>query len=416
MEPKRDIFEELIKETLRDTAPEPSENVWKGISRQMAWKEFVRFDFTNFTSNIYQIVAVTMVGISLTAVLVTTLIQPTEKEKNIKEQPRQEMTDKSLEQHFEKAKPTDQRIVQPAIPASPIPSQRITIQGKIESEVVPESPNPKISRETIDFRPSAISSIIGIKFGNIISRGGKAIMPAPLRGEEKAKWQIAAGANWTWNRMQIPSTPDNFRYDFNTLGLHANASKGRFRVGAGFSYQRLFDPIPYQVNYKTYDSTGFIINVHYYMPDPNNPDMVILITSKETIYDSVAHSITTLTTGTYDYLTLPLSTGYEILRIRNLSVFLDGIATLQFLLRKKEPAPAFYNPLKSSLTIEATLPRRKNFLIDLGASISLEYKLFNRVRLVAGPTMRWWLQPLSDAPQSGKPSAWGFNAGLEYDF
>ncbi len=416
MESKRDIFEELIKDALQDMAPEPSAKVWKGIVRRLSWKEFLRFDITNFTSNIYQIAAVSLAGVSLTALLLTAVIQSREQESEKKEPPRQELTEDIQGQPNQStdALTTEEPVKEPVEKSQPVLQQAKHLEEPIPQPSIEITQTHQI-RYSITFRPSPKYSLLKTQYPTLASSSDELHKPALLK-DEKAPWQINLGASWSWNRMQIPEATGDYRYNFNTLGLKANAVKGNFRFGAGLAYQRLFDQLPYQINYKTYDSTGYIFNVHYYMPDPKNPDMVILITSKETVYDSVKHSTLAFTSGSYDYLTIPFSVGYKLLIFNKFSIFMDGNATLQFLVHKNEPVPALFNSYKSSLSMEADLPRRKNLLIDLGAGLTLEYTIFNRLNLIAGPSWRWWLQPLSNNPEASKPSAWGIKAGIDYKF
>lgn len=416
MESKRDIFEEIIKDALQDMTPEPSATVWKGIIRRLSWKEFLRFDFTNFTSNIYQIAAVSLVGLSLTAVLLTSVLQPHKQELAKKEPLRQQLTEDIQGQPNENENTivTEKTVQKPAQKFQTIIRQ---VESKEEPLLQPriENTQPTQLRNSITFRPSPKYSLIKDQYPTLASPSAELHKPVLLK-DEKAPWQISLGVSWSWNRMQIPMATGDYRYNFNTLGLKTNTVKGNLRLGAGLAYQRLFDQLPYHINYKTYDSTGYIFNVHYYMPDPKNPDMVILITSKETVYDSVKHSTLAFTSGSYDYLTIPLSVGYKLLGFKQFSIFVDGNATLQFLVHKNEPTPALFNSLKSSLSMEADLPRRKNLLIDLGAGLNIEYTIINKLVLIVGPSLRWWMQPLNDSQEANKPSAWGLKAGIEYKF
>ena len=419
MEPKRDIFEELIKNALHDMAPEPSPKVWKGISRSMAWKEFVRFDFINFTTNIYQIAAACLVGVSLPAIIFTISIQPTDRELTKQVHPPYDLSPQTPASIIKKAPIDNFQKDQQATPVnSPAPLVHpADAPHEIESTyTLAKPPSTSLEKEIASFRLEPQNAYIEANDKVSIIPLNETSKPAAIQNEAKTSWRWAMEAIWSWNHMKIKYTPDKYNYDFNTLGITLYIQKNHLKIGAGMAYQRLFDRLLYKVNYNTYDSTGFIYNVHYYMPDPANPGTVILITSKETLYDSIKHTINTYTTGTYDYLNLPLSVGYQIITFKHLSVFFEGTATFQFLLKKNEPTPASYNSLKSSLVMEATLPQRKSFMIDLGPGISLEYRILNKVNISATPSLRWWPQSLSDNEQATQPTAWGVKFGFKYNF
>ena len=70
METKRNHIDELFKKSLEGFAPEPSPQVWKGISRKLSWKEFVRFDFTNFSANLFQVAATGIAAVAIVGVVV----------------------------------------------------------------------------------------------------------------------------------------------------------------------------------------------------------------------------------------------------------------------------------------------------------------------------------------------------------
>lgn len=418
MDTKRNIFDESIKNVLQDMAAEPSARVWKGISRKLAWKEFVRFDFSNFTSNIYQIAAVGIAGLSLSALLVTTVIKPwADKPEKLPAPVQETLVQPTLPEEESQTTSADATL---PTPISQQPGRHtVSVTPAVNPPVlVEESAKPTFyqrQQSTIQ-RLGSRKAFLAIDYKASIVPGDTGARIIFLPKAEKGPWQLNLGIGWSWNRMHIATTPEAFDYNFSTLGLSFMAQKGNFRTGVGIGYHRLFDRLPYQINYKTFDSTGFVYNVHYYMPDPAHPEMVILVTSKETLYDSVNHTVTSYTTGSYDYLTVPVSIGYRVVAYKNLSITADGSLSMSWLLHSNEPTPALFNPLKSSLALEADLPRRKNFLLDLQAGLSLEYTLFGKINLTAGPAVRWWLQPLSDAPGADKPSAWGLKAGLRYKF
>lgn len=418
MDTKRNLFDESIKNVLQDMAAEPSAKVWKRISRKLDWSEFVRFDFTNFASNIYQMAAVGITGLSLSALLITTVIKPWEDKREILPAPEQETLVQPTWPEEESQPPTPDSAF--PTPVSQQPSRHtVSFTHAVNLPVlIEESSTPPFEqRQQSTIRPlGSRKAFLALDFKASIIPGDTSARIVFLPKAEKGPWQLNLGISWSWNRMHITTTPEAFDYNFSTLGLSFMAQKGNFRTGVGVGYHRLFDRLPYQINYKTFDSTGFVYNVHYYMPDPAHPEMVILVTSKETLYDSVNHTVTSYTTGSYDYLTIPLSLGYRIVAYKNLSLTADGSLSMSWLIHSSEPTPALFNPLKSSLALEADLPRRKNFLLDLQAGLSLEYTLFGKINLTAGPALRWWLQPLSDAPGADKPSAWGVKAGLRYKF
>lgn len=418
MDTKRNIFDESIKNVLQDMATEPSARVWKGISRKLAWSEFVRFDFTNFASNFYQIAAVGIAGLSLSALLITTVIKPWEDKPETLPTTVQAPPVQPTLTEEESQPPTLGTTIPTPISQQPVHHTAAVAPSVNPPVLIEESTLPTFverQQSTIQ-RLGSRKAFLAIDFKASIIPGDTSgrivIFPEP----EKGPWQLNLGLGWSWNRMHIATTPEAFQYNFSTLGLSFMAQKGNFRTGVGIGYNRLFDRLPYQINYKTFDSTGFVYNVHYYMPDPAHPEMVILVTSKETLYDSVNHTVTSYTTGSYDYLTIPLSIGYRVVTYKNLSITADGSLSMSWMIHSNEPTPALFNPLKSSLALEADLPRRKNFLLDLQAGLSLEYTLFGKINLTAGPAVRWWLQALSDTPGADKPSAWGLKAGLRYKF
>ena len=433
METKRNSFDELVRKSLEGFAPEPSPKVWKGIGRQLSWKEFVRFDFSNFSSNIFQLAAA---GILLVTGITVSITQTDfSKEKEVKPQPveTQDLTplplpdDSSTYQVITEIMETSE---EPVI-AKPVENVNETNSEPEKNaqalEILPEPPSEQFifsAREKYPNTQSLNSREIYIA-GDLPSPAPRMSaweLQAKVRTQNETQQDSTSGfrlgiaGGWHIENLRIPYEQNPFENLYNTGDLSFRIEKGNFTFQAGLGYSRTFDRLNYDISYKTFDSVGFVYNVHYYVPDPSNPSSVILITSKQTLYDSVLHTNTDFTYAKYDNLLIPVNVAFRFLEAGPFRLNLVAGGALQFNISKEEPLPDYMNYLKSSMQVTPVVVKRSDFNWHLIGGLRAQYILRKKWSLEIEPLYRRYMNPVKVDNVNVYPYSWGCRVGIGYYF
>lgn len=432
MEEKRNHIDEYIKQSLDGFEPEPSDKVWKEIKGKLAWKEFVRFNFTNFASNIYQISATILIGAGILTGLFTQilLVDKMHKEKSILLLKKEDTaatppldSSKILQKPFDSMRTVSTEPSQKHLPPSPVslPPTSTSSQIKTESEEISSPETLRIERLFMPISPmiskdkSYITYQTDIKLYLTNIKTKDSISYGPI-DSMKYPYQLSLGAGWWFNWMTLPYAEKDFSYYWNAVGLDLKLEHRNFFAKTGLNFSRMFDRLPYDISYKSYDSIGFAYNVHYYVPDPSHPDQVILITSKETLYDSITHKQNIFTTGTYNYLNIPFEVGYQFLKAKGFTLEVYGGCGLQFLISKKEPSPVIFDYEKSGLQLTPFNIQHYDFNYFFFGGFNIQYLFVPRLKLELEPVYQYYMKSLRDQEGAGNPYSWGIKVGINYNF
>lgn len=187
----------------------------------------------------------------------------------------------------------------------------------------------------------------------------------------------------------------------------------------GLGYSNMEDIGSYKLNYKSYDSVGYFINVISFQPDPRNPGTVIYTTRQEAIYDSVDHYIITDKSNHYSYLDIPVSVGYTFFRNGRLTFAANAGVKFSVLLAKDEPTVDFIVPGGELIDIERRVPVRTSTNWRFTAGLDFGYLILPKVSLHIEPVFEQYISPLyADQPgiKMKKPTVTGLKAGFRYTF
>jgi len=436
METKRNHIDELFKKSLEGFAPEPSPQVWKGISRQLSWKEFVRFDFTNFSANFFQVAAAGIAAVAIVGVAVTQLwiggpgehpILPAKPE-TVESLPPVSPDDSATYQVITSldVQPAVIEAIQSGAMEAPLAETNLAINRVpevTEEGITVEQPDLAVRQEDLIHKtparpavhlPQAIGELYSFETDHDMLSSKVSMGPADDQMPKVRDYRFALSTGYWIEKMTLGVEDARTSYLHNSADLLFRFEKPDFYIQAGLGYTRVFDRNYYNVAYKTYDSVNFYYNVHYYVPDPNNPSSVILITSRETLFDSVLHTRTDYTTGKYDFLQIPVSAGYKFFRQNGFSLSLFGGAVLQFNVRKDEPLPAYVDYFKKSMNVEPVVVTRNEFNWMLYGGMKVQWLWKERWAVEFEPAYRRYMTPLSGG--SNNPYSIGLRAGLSYYF
>lgn len=435
METKRNHIDELFKKSLEGFAPEPSPQVWKGISRKLSWKEFVRFDFTNFSANLFQIAAAGIAAVTIVGVVVSQLwttnpetipIPPATIE--TAEVPAAVLPDDSSTYQVitgGERQPANEIMEAGVEKVQDAPAElAVNVITEISPGIIPvEQPGIGVRQKDLIGRALARPvALFTLPIGELSHAGIDTHSLAPKLslgpyGDEAPKvrdYRLALSAGYWLENMTLGEGEAKNSFWYNSADFMFRFEKPDFYIQAGLGYTRVFDRTYYNVAYKTYDSVNFYYNVHYYVPDPNNPSSVILITSRETLFDSVLHTRTDYISGSYDFIQLPVSAGYKFLRFNDFSVSVFGGAVLQYNVRKEEPQPEYLGYFKKSVKADEITVTRNDFVWMLYGGLKAQWFWKERWAVEFEPAYRRYMNPLTEAGKS--PYSIGLRAGVSYYF
>ncbi len=410
MNTDRQNIDDLFRDGLADCDAAPSMKVWSKISRKLSWYEFIGLNFTNFLHNSYLIgtTGLTATALITGAVLFNQFDSSSDSSSN---QPQlSEVVVKHEAQANVEAPVVDQDVV-----------------GNVEKSSFVKRTNPSVNEdvEAIDSRPEM--SILSMtrrqaylnQSGLSANLDSRQIIAEPVKPEkDSAKDALVykIGFNMGYMQRTLPLTGGDVTAKNPFGGLFVRVESGNWFAESGISMHEEEDQGHYKAFYRAFDSVGFYEKVESYIPDPQKPDEVILITKRLAIWDSVDRYGEARTLMNYRYLNIPFKLGYRFLSGKwyNLSAYGAGVMSLETATQKTDPvfSSRFYRVLVlDDLTLE-----RRSLLWSLQAGMRFDVILSKRISWEIEPWYRFYTKSAYLSPQSNSGQAWGLNTGFSLKF
>ncbi|MBW6460757.1 MAG: hypothetical protein K0B08_09305 [Bacteroidales bacterium] len=188
-----------------------------------------------------------------------------------------------------------------------------------------------------------------------------------------------------------------------------------FRISSGIGYSRMEDIGSYRIDYKSYDSVGYFLDVVSFSVDPKNPDDIVLLLREEAIYDSVPHFTITEKNNSYSYIDIPLSFGYSFLNNGRISLSVNAGIKFSWLVHKNEPVVDFSVSNGELIGIERQVPARMSTNWRFTAGLDVGYLLTDRWSLHLEPVFEQYISPVYTKEagyEPRKPIVTGVKAGI----
>lgn len=429
MENEPNKIDDLFRESLKGYEPEPSRRVWRGIGLMLALGEFMRFSFTNFSQNIFQLL---VAGGAATAVVVGAVsIFTPEKPKEIKpatvnkpaiETQNQAPATNKQQASIESAEKQDhdKRIAN----FQNLTSNQQQTQTVISEPIMVEMELPAApTRTSINSILSIGASRLPLGFAALSSTKNMADY-GPFLRNQLSKYQetyvpkttFSFTAGYGIDQLTIAKANESVNFLYNTADLGFRIQKGRMYLQTGLSASYQFDNGLYSVSSKSYDSVGFYYNVHYYVPDPSHPESVILVTSKVTLYDTITHHATVQTTNKYLNIQIPLLVGYKVADYKRFAIYAFGGPIIQFTANKNEPALTYIASDLYPSQITNQSPLRLDTYWQLTGGLRASVILTKRLSLEFEPSYKWYFTNLYKDAKYSNPFSVGLRAGVSISF
>ncbi len=194
---------------------------------------------------------------------------------------------------------------------------------------------------------------------------------------------------------------------------------GGLSLHSGIGLTRMEDIGNYKVNYQSYDSVGYFLNVTSFSVDPLNQERIIMNYKKQIVYDSLNHFSLTEKVNTYTYLDIPLSIAYNFWEKRRLSLGLKAGVIYSLLLSKNEPTVEFSGPTSELISIDRKVPTRSKSTWRFTASIDLGYMLTDKISFHLEPVFEQYIKSVyakDPAYNARNPFITGIRAGILFNF
>jgi hypothetical protein len=429
MENEPNKIDDLFRESLKGYEPEPSRKVWRGIGIMLALGEFLRFSFTNFSQNIFQLLVAggAATAVVVGAVTIFTPDKPKETKQSIVNKPTTEVPHQNPDINKQRQAIENVATIEPK--RRLVNYQQINDKQEQKQTVLPE---PMVVDMVVPVAPARtnINSIraIGVSgfplgFGNPSTTKNMADYAPFLRNQlskyqeayvPKTSFSITAG--YGVDQLTIAKANESVNFLYNTADLGFRIQKGRVYLQTGLSASYQFDNGLYSVSSKSYDSVGFYYNVHYYVPDPSHPESVILVTSKVTLYDTITHHASVQTTNKYLNIQIPLIVGYKVADFKRFSFYAFGGPIIQFTANKKEPALTYIASDLYPAQISNQSPIRLDTYWQLTGGLRASVILTKRFSLEVEPSYKWYFTNLYKDANYNNPFSVGLRAGVSFSF
>lgn len=429
MENEPNKIDDLFRESLKGYEPEPSRKVWRGIGIMLALGEFLRFSFTNFSQNIFQLLVAggAATAVVVGAVTIFTPDKPKENTHSVVNKPTTEIQNKITDTYMQPQ--TGESAANHEPDQGVANFQQTTAKQQQNQAVLPEPIAIAMETPTAPTRTSINSiqaiEISGFHLGYGAPSNSKNMADyGPFLRNQLTKYQetyvpktsFSITAGYGVDQLTIAKANESVNFLYNTADLGFRVQKGRVYLQTGLSASYQFDNGLYSVTSKSYDSVGFYYNVHYYVPDPSHPESVILVTSKVTLYDTITHHATVQTTNKYLNIQIPLIVGYKVANFKRFSFYAFGGPLIQFTANKKEPALTFIASDLYPAQIANQSPTRIDTYWQLMGGLRASVILTKRFSLEVEPSYKWYFTNLYKDANFNNPFSIGVRAGLTFSF
>ena len=429
MENEPNKIDDLFRESLKGYEPEPSRKVWRGIGIMLALGEFLRFSFTNFSQNIFQLLVAggAATAVVVGAVTIFTPDKPKESTHSVVNKPTTEIQNKITDTYMQPQ--TGESAANHEPDQGVANFQQTTAKQQQNQAVLPEPIAIAMETPTAPTRTSINSiraiEISGFHLGYGAPSNSKNMADyGPFLRNQLTKYQetyvpktsFSITAGYGVDQLTIAKANESVNFLYNTADLGFRVQKGRVYLQTGLSASYQFDNGLYSVTSKSYDSVGFYYNVHYYVPDPSHPESVILVTSKVTLYDTITHHATVQTTNKYLNIQIPLIVGYKVANFKRFSFYAFGGPLIQFTANKKEPALTYIASDLYPAQIANQSPTRIDTYWQLMGGLRASVILTKRFSLEVEPSYKWYFTNLYKDANFNNPFSIGVRAGLTFSF
>jgi hypothetical protein len=235
-----------------------------------------------------------------------------------------------------------------------------------------------------------------------------------LENEYARKYELSAGAFFLPVMLFYDPNPNNTGW---SAGVDMDYDRARFHVYAGAGVSSYKDKGTWEIQYQSYDSVGYFLNVNSFRVNPESPGEVIFNMTEEAVYESVPHIIVSEKTNSYTYFDIPAGIGFTVFSNRRLSLNVKTGITFSLLMKENEPTADFSMSGANDVFIHRMVPERNNTTWRFTAGLEASCLVTGRLSLHIEPVFGQYLNSVyvsTPGYDASKPYLFGVNIGVRY--
>ncbi len=437
-EERKHSIDKLFHDSLNGQLIEPGKDVWVSLSTQVPsgnGSEILMFLFSAIIIGAFSLFLNTQLitdnGLSDVPVNIETnnLAEPsaalTENEQDASKQdqpiePLPEISDigediepisSTSEQIAEKTPPPVQKPVEYNIPAS---SKASSEENQISND---KSYVEYDKLDLLDYRMALIELDDPIELNIGESREtGDPIFDLTIKDTYVKKADVLFGAAFS---PAVNNYPDGQNRNDYSVEIIAAYEKSRFILEGGIGGNYTTESVKYGINYSTYDSVGYYVNVSSFNTALGNPDSVFFETSLKSIYDSIDRYRIQENTNKYSYFQIPLRIGYRVIEKNRFSLDLKVGVLFSLQVYKDVPNVPYQGNDADQIEVIMQYPDRLKTNWQYTASVGMNYQINRQLRFTLEPFYRQYLKSVystSSEYSARSPYAFGIRFGIYYHF
>jgi hypothetical protein len=438
-------MDDLFRSGLNDYQPEPSQDLWKGISRKLWWDELSHFMFTNLSSVLWiggfaglaLIVSIIVIAsipqsavtngifvqnltgpanyltpelqsaFSGTAQTNAVFTRNSKEEPQISETPSQSKNSVATRQTTPSSKP----VLLEEHPYTPEPSLIETYNGTTIAQ------NARNSNFTDLLQPLASIGSPTVSLPDTL----RIVTPTAVYNIPKTKpinpsfFSLYAGASPAYINYS-GGEPSSETTLFGNVGVAYHRGWFSIRSGIGIGY--VFSDGNYNIGYRSRDSVGYYNLVVGYAISQANPKEIVYITQRMIVYDSVDHQAQDQTSNRYPYVSVPLLLGFRVFETTRFGLTIETGPMVSFLIGGKEPQPVLNFENARITSVNETTPERNKTTWQLHAGVRFDYQFSKKFSLFAEPYYQYYFHRVSARTENTPENSYalGIGLGLQYYF
>jgi Outer membrane protein beta-barrel domain len=436
-------IDDLFRKTLGDHTVEPSDNLWKGVSRRLLWKEIGRFNFTNVPQGYW------ISGAAAIALILGLLFYYSGSRSAFKVNPVPEQVSTGNAKSFSNPAPGSSTVPQakqvvtggpdasipvinkpgvtrqtkPIASASPLaPASPVTTTGTRSSrESGVNLLNPSSSRErwSIDLlEPLSVSglTLAGLDDTILTFNTPQGIMRVPkVKQVIPQSFSADFGVTPEWISYNTTHAYSEMNYWMNAkVAYHFS----RFSIQTGIALGYVYDEGKYSTKYISKDSIGYFTSIISFYVNPDNQNEIIFNTKDVAVYDSLQHYSDDRTRNRYTYLEFPLLFGYRLIETNRLSMDIMAGPAVTLLVGTRLAEPYIEYPNARIVRIDDNTPQRVKTTWKIALSLHLEYRVSKHLGCYLEPSYKYYFNSFTEKEQTSarSPYSIGVGLGIRYHF
>lgn len=449
MTKEKNSMDNFLRGSIGNIEVQPTQSVWKGISKRLIIFELLRLNFTNVSKTwLYSGIAVvaTVAGLSYFGLQEDT-IEPdanTPLSKTEQTSAREVETSESLDTQTKQISESSTQTTS-ATSSEMISEPESLVSNQTASEIVSDfsptteqvaSPNSETGQTVASISEQQMESgktedhlseaqTIEGKSVELSLAKTSVIWPTfdstqlQVQKENNTEAISSSIAEWFISANYMPEWPfseEDIYVNNQQLSLKVGMQYEKLTASIGIGLKSERTPTKYQSNYSTYDSVGYFYDIDYFEEHPFIEDSIIIHYTIRNVFDSTHHqSEMNGSDQRRRWFFIPIELGYQIISKPKYELTGKFSATFgwEFYTETLETSDAF----PSNYSLEEITAKSQSY-VQMGLGIENSFSIMPQWWVIAEPRVNYYAKSpylIKGSNQSG-PFGFGLLIGVKYKF